>query len=196
MAKQKGYDSIVIKGTAYWPFLRKENPMKEGFYTLEIGDLDKETARKLAEIGVSVKKSKPKDDSELDKGIFVSTKASLKYPVRVVDSSNEEMPEEIVEKIGNGTKVKVIVTPYDWTFKRESGVGLGLGTVKVLELKEYAGGGRKKRDAALLGDDDDGYVAPTSKESKMFDDDEEEATEATTAKEKPKGKLVDDDFPF
>ena len=53
---------------------------------------------------------------------------------KVVDSAKNIWPSTM--KIGNGSRVKVSVTPFDWTFKSKSGVGASLNSVMVIDFVE------------------------------------------------------------
>ena len=41
--------------------------------------------------------------------------------------------------IGNGSKVKASIRPYEWNFKGNAGVGAGLNGLMVTSLIEYGG---------------------------------------------------------
>ena len=134
-----------------WPFLSKPNTEGEfasNKYQLDIileGD-----NRKIME-GLINKKQKIK---ERDGVASITLKSSVKP--RVYDSAKALMSDEDLAKVGNDSVAHVKVTSYSSKF----GDYAGLGSVKVIKVKEYLG------DADFGDDDDDSDAAP-------FDDDEE-----------------------
>ena len=44
----------VIKGTLYWPFLERTNPMKKGKWTVDLGQLNKTAIKTHEEMGLKI----------------------------------------------------------------------------------------------------------------------------------------------
>jgi hypothetical protein len=146
--------SAVVKGTLYWPFMGKHNPMKPGKFTVDLGDLSKEAVKALKEIGLAhrVKVDAPRDGYREENGKYVSDEeGKTDKPMRgsyivlqsgfkptVVDNFKHEVDADVV---GNGTIANVIVNAYDWTFKGTKGVSGGFNAVQVTDLVEFRGGG-------------------------------------------------------
>jgi len=129
----------VIAGTLYWPFLERQNPMKAGKWTIDLGQLDKSAVKTLGEMGL---KDNIKEDDEAKaakegkpyRGKFISLKTG--YPPKVFDQQRNDVD---ADAIGNGTEANVRVTSYDYsagpTWK--AGVGAGFNAVQVTNLVEF-----------------------------------------------------------
>ena len=149
----KDKKSAVIKGTIYWPFFERQNPMKAGKYTVDLGQLSAEAVQTLKEMGLGhkVKVDEPKegyerkdgkfvpDDPEArskpDKGVYIQCQSG--YPPKVFDLAKRDVDPNIV---GNGTVANVRVSTYEWTFKAEKGLGAGFNAVQIVNLVEFRGG--------------------------------------------------------
>jgi hypothetical protein len=147
-------DSGIVKGTLFWAFLAKHNPMKPGKYTVDLGNLDKEAVAALKKLGLAhrVKEDKPKDGyrAEGDKfvsddedkpdkpnrGTFITLQSGFKPTV--VNNFKQEVDPEIV---GNGTVADVMVNAYEWVFKGTKGVSGGFNAVVVRDLVSFGGTG-------------------------------------------------------
>ncbi len=165
---------MLLKGKVYWARLTKPNDMS-GKYELDLGHLSKKDIAKIEAEGVEVKTDTTDQDDPNYKGDFVKLKASSedkdgnkRKPPKVVDAKKNKLPREVVASLGNGSVCIVQVNPYEWTYKKSTGVSLGLNTVQVLEYVEYSG------DAELS--EEEGYVYEGN------GDDE------------PEQDLIDDDF--
>jgi|TARA_Y100000034_G_scaffold133239_1_gene198195 hypothetical protein len=129
----------VIAGTLYWPFLERQNPMKAGKWSVDLGQLDKAAVKTLKELGLTGN-IKEDDEAKAEKegkpyrGKFISLKTG--YPPKVFDQQRNDVD---ADSIGNGTKANVRVTSYDYpagpTWK--AGVGAGFNAVQVTNLVEF-----------------------------------------------------------
>lgn len=122
-----------------WPYLAKKNEGGEyasGKYQVDL--VLKGDNLKMVEEA----KNKKQKIKERDGVSTITLKSSVKP--RVYDRSKAVMSDEDIAKIGNGTVAHVKVTQYSSKF----GDYLGLGSIKVLEVKQYSG-------SDDFGDDDD-----------------------------------------
>lgn len=139
--------NVVIK----WPFLAKKNDKGEfasNKYQVDV-ILDKENEKKIEEIINKRQKIKERDGEKT-----ITLKSSVKP--RVYDANKVLMTDEELEKVGNGSIAHVKVTKYT---TKKFGEFIGLGSIKIISVKEY------------VGDDDFGDDDDVSEES--FDSDEE-----------------------
>ena len=133
---------ILLKNVELrWPFLAKKNEGGEfssGKYQVDVvlkGDNLKT---------IEATKNKKQKIKERD-GVSTITLKSSQKP-RVYDRSKAIMSDEDIAKIGNGTVAHVKVTQYSSKF----GDYLGLGAIKVIDVKQYSG-------SDDFGDDDDDF---------------------------------------
>lgn len=122
-----------------WPYLAKKNEGGEyasGKYQVDLV-LKGDNLKTVEEA-----KNKKQKIKERDGVSTITLKSSVKP--RVYDRSKAVMSDEDIAKIGNGTVAHVKVTQYSSKF----GDYLGLGSIKVLEVKQYSG-------SDDFGDDDD-----------------------------------------
>ena len=141
--------SAVVEATLFWPNLSTKNDMS-GKYQVDLGLLDKQAIKTLESMGVSVKKDPHKNEEYPDRKAFVTGKSN--YPIKVVFKSGVEAVDS--SEIGNGTKAKIKVVAYEWTFKNNTGIGLGVNKLQVTDLNRY-----------VIEDDED------------WDDDDDEVSE-------------------
>lgn len=133
-------ETILKNVELRWPFLTKKNEGGEfasGKYQVDIV-LEGDNLKTIE--GLKNKKQKIK---ERDGVSTITLKSSVKP--RVYNRSKQVMSDDEVMKIGNGTTAHVKVTQYSSKF----GDYLGLGSIKILDVKEYSG------NDADFGDDDE-----------------------------------------
>jgi len=116
--------SIKIKCEVFWAQLDKMNDMS-GKYQVNLGKLSDKAVEALEGLGLSVNEKE-------DMGKFIVCKSNS--PMRAYDTDNDQ----ITEKIGNGSKAKAIVKPYDWTYKNKKGKSPSLVKLVITDLVEYA----------------------------------------------------------
>ena len=122
---------MIVYGTAFYPNLFQPNQMSNKF-EMNIGQLDKDVIRDLTREGLEVKTGEGKKE---DHGDFITAKSGR--PIRVVDAAGN--PWDEARAIGNGSKVKASINPYNWNYRGKTGVGAGLNQVMVLEWVQYEG---------------------------------------------------------
>jgi len=120
---------MIVYATAFYSCLFEPNTMS-GKYQMNLGQLDHEAVTNLQGVGMAIRTGEGKKE---DHGEFITAKSGR--PINVVDAAGNPWDEDRL--IGNGSKVKVSVNPYEWTYKRKSGVSAGLNSVMVLEWKDY-----------------------------------------------------------
>lgn len=129
----KYLEEVIVSAVAKYDRTRSVDSMSKK-YQINLTQLSDEEAEKLRSLGLNVR-----DDSKDPKdGLFVIPKNGM-YPPEVVDNDGNPMPPEI--RIGNGSKVRVLLTPYEYDAPHGQGVACGIGGVRVVELQEYSGGG-------------------------------------------------------
>jgi len=124
--------SAVVEATLFWPNLATKNDMS-GKYQVDLGLLDKQAIKTLESMGVTIKKDPHKNKEYPDRKAFVTGKSN--YPIKVVFKSGVEAVDS--SEIGNGTKAKIKVVSYEWTFKNNTGIGLGVNKLQVTDLNRY-----------------------------------------------------------
>jgi hypothetical protein len=139
---------MIVSGTAKWASVLEPNSMSSK-YQVDICQLDKKTVKELESIGITVKVGEGKKE---DQESYIT--ARTVRPPRVMDSKKNPWPTD--KKVGNGSKIKVSINPYDWTWKGKSGVSASLNSVMVVSLTEYTGGGDEleEEDGFVLDDVD------------------------------------------
>lgn len=116
-------ESIKIKCETFWAQLDKMNDMS-GKYQVNLGKLSDKAVEALEGLGLSVNEKE-------DMGKFIVCKSNS--PMKAYDTDNDQ----ITEMIGNGSKAKAIVKPYDWTYKNKKGKSPSLVKLVITDLVEY-----------------------------------------------------------
>ena len=129
-------ESIKIKCEVFWAQLDKMNDMS-GKYQVNLGKLSDKAVEALEGLGLSVNEKE-------DMGKFIVCKSNS--PMRAYDTDNDQ----ITEKIGNGSKAKAIVKPYDWTYKNKKGKSPSLVKLVITDLVEYASADSAIEDDEVL----------------------------------------------
>lgn len=134
-------DSLILKNVKIkWPFLAKVNDKGEyasNKYQIDVVLTD-DNIKELKGIINARQKIKEKDGEK-----YITLKSSVKP--RVYNSTKALMSDEDVQKVGNGSIAHVKVQQYT---TKKYGEFAGLGSLKIVEVKEYSGD-------ADFGDDDD-----------------------------------------
>jgi hypothetical protein len=129
-------ESIKIKCEVFWAQLDKMNDMS-GKYQVNLGKLSDKAVEALEGLGLSVNEKE-------DMGKFIVCKSNS--PMRAYDTDNDQ----ITEKIGNGSKAKAIVKPYDWSYKNKKGKSPSLVKLVITDLVEYASADSDIEDDEVL----------------------------------------------
>jgi hypothetical protein len=122
---------MIIKGKAMWAYTSKVNDLSKK-YQMDITELSQADCKALKAAGVQLKKG---DKDKAGWGFYVTAKSVR--PVTVVDGKKAPLQAEYIP---NGSVVKVSVRPFEYEYKKQKGIALGLQAVMVLELAESAGG--------------------------------------------------------
>ena len=134
---------MIVSGTAKWASVLEPNSMSSK-YQVDICQLDKKTVKELENVGITVKIG---EGDKADQGSYVTAKTVR--PPRVMDSKKNPWPTD--KFVGNGSKIKVSINPYEWKFQGKSGVSASLNSMMVVNFIEYTGGGDDL-------DEEDGFV--------------------------------------
>ena len=127
----------VITGTAYWAAITNPNTTfdSDGIWSIDVANLDKKNLEMVKKDELAIKN---KGD---DRGDFVTVKrrvrrkdGSLNRAPDLVDGQKRTMTNTL---IGNGSKVNVHYTTYEWEFKGRAGVSADLRAVQVVDLIPY-----------------------------------------------------------
>ena len=155
---------MIVYGTAEWASVFEPNSMSNK-YQVDICNLDKDTVKKLKDERIPVRKGEDNGDGKdtSHKGNFITAKSKL--APEVLDSAKNLWPSNL--KIGNGSRIKVSVTPFDWTYKTKSGTSASLNSVMVIDFVEM-----KSRKGDDLEEETEGYVL--SQDETPFDDDDDD----------------------
>lgn len=127
---QKEVKPLKLNATIQWAFLTERNEMS-GAFQVDLCNLSKAAVDALTDLGVEVRH---KDD----KGFFVTGK-SRNYPIEAQLSDGGRIPEGT--KVGNGSKAKAVVSPYEWKFKNKKGVSISIKKLIITDLVPYVAGG-------------------------------------------------------
>jgi len=122
--------NVKVAATVNFPSLTRPDQMS-GKYSVQLGNLSSRAVEALEELGAGVKF---KDDS-YNRGHFIECKS--KFPIdnskfnTVLDDAGLPMDPDL---IGPGSKVEVLLKPYDWSMGGKSGVGFRIIKLVVKEL--------------------------------------------------------------
>jgi hypothetical protein len=132
MSKQDN-ENIIIEATLFWPNLTKKNEMS-GKYQVDLGQLGKDAVKGLQGLGLNVRSDSVDEDSDKpDRGEFLTAKSA--YPFKVLFKQGVEVVDP--KAIGNGTKARVKIGAYEWSFKGKKGVSASAKVIQVTELAKY-----------------------------------------------------------
>ena len=129
----------VISGTAYWASIISPNTTfdSDGTWSIDVGNLDADNKALAEKDGLTIKN---KGD---DRGDFVSIKRNVKRKDGNLNSAPEVLDAQkrtmMNTLIGNGSKVNVLYTTYEWKYKGRAGVSADLTKVQVIDLVPYQG---------------------------------------------------------
>lgn len=117
---------LKIKATVMWAFLTEKNEMSNA-YQVDLCDLSQAAINALSDMGIEAKHKE-------EKGFYITCK-SKNFPIDAQYSDGERLREGV--RLGNGSKVTAIVSPYQWTFKNKKGVSASCKKLIINELIEY-----------------------------------------------------------
>lgn len=122
---------IKVQADIMWAFLDTPNQLS-GKYQVDLCNLSKEAIQSLESMGVNVRKK----SEQPEKGFFITAK-SVNYPIKTEDQQGNP----ITAKVGNGSRGIALLKPYEYTYQKKKGVGVGINKLIVTELVEYTGDG-------------------------------------------------------
>lgn len=122
---------IKVQADIMWAFLDTPNQLS-GKYQVDLCNLSKEAIQSLESMGVNVRKK----SEQPEKGFFITAK-SVNYPIKTEDAQGNP----ITVKVGNGSRGVALLKPYEYTYQKKKGVGVGINKLIVTELIEYSGDG-------------------------------------------------------
>lgn len=130
-------DNLVkFKCDIMWAQLTKVNDMS-GKYQVNLCNLSDAAAKALEDLGISTLNKE-------GMGNYITCKSNT--PMKAFDTEGDE----ISELIGNGSKAKAVVKPYEWVYKNKKGVSPSLVKLVITNLVEYASTGGSLDDDDLL----------------------------------------------
>ena len=137
----------IEEGLAYWASVTVPNRRYEPVYQVNLV-LDQDTAEKYRSEGYTVR--------DMEEGPALVIKRKVNGPngmIRQAPKLFDVDKKPLDELIGNGSKVKVQFSSYDWEYKGTAGKSLDFQAMQVLDLVEYEG---RSPDGAELGFTEDG----------------------------------------
>jgi hypothetical protein len=118
---------VKVQADLFWAFLDTPNQMS-GKYQVDLCNLSKEAIKTLEGMGVNVRKKAEKPEQ----GFFITAK-SVNYPITATDSDGNP----IKAKVANGSKGVALLKPYEYTYRNQKGVGVGINGLVITDLIEY-----------------------------------------------------------
>ncbi len=137
----------IEEGLAYWASVTVPNRRYEPVYQVNLV-LDQDTAEKYRSEGYTIR--------DMEEGPALVIKRKVNGPngmIRQAPKLFDVDKKPLDELIGNGSKVKVQFSSYDWEYKGKAGKSLDFQAMQVLDLVEYEG---RSPDGAELGFTEDG----------------------------------------
>ena len=118
---------VIINADAYWANLTTQNDLS-GKFQLDLCNLSDAAVEKLQSIGLQVKNR----DDKPEQGSFITPKSN--NTIKYYDTSGDDITGVLV---GNGSKVKAVISAYDWTFQNRKGRSPSLKKLVITELVEF-----------------------------------------------------------
>jgi len=118
---------VKVQADLFWAFLDTPNQMS-GKYQVDLCNLSKEAIKTLEGMGVNVRKKAEKPEQ----GFFITAK-SVNYPITATDTEGRQ----ITAKVANGSKGIALLKPYEYTYRNQKGVGVGINGLVITDLIEY-----------------------------------------------------------
>jgi hypothetical protein len=127
---------VKFKCDIMWAQLAKVNDMS-GKFQVNLCNLSDAAAKALEELGISTLNKE-------GMGNYITCKSNT--PMKAFDTEGDE----ISQLIGNGSKAKAVVKPYEWAYKNKKGISPSLVKLVITDLVEYASAGGSLDDDELL----------------------------------------------
>lgn len=129
-------DVVKLKAEIMWAELNKLNDLS-GKYQVNLCQLSDAAVKALEDVGISVLE---KDGY----GKYITCKSVT--PIKAVDTDGNE----ITDLIGNGSKAKAAVVPYEWVHKNKKGISPSLSDLVITDLIVYQKGVDLSNDEEVL----------------------------------------------
>lgn len=107
-------------------------------YQADICNLSADAIKALTAEGIEVRNL----PNRPEKGNFITVKSI--HPITVVDGEGNQL----LDKVGNGSKGYAVIQPYAWSFKGKKGISAGAAKLVVTHLVSY--GGAEDDDSDIL----------------------------------------------
>ena len=136
----------ILEGSVKWASITTPNTKFEPVYTIDL-IVDEETANDFASRGHKVKQH--------DEGPALVIKRKVNGPngmIRPAPRLLDASKQEINTAVGNGSKVRVQCSEFEWEYAGKTGKSLDLQGVQVIELVEY-----KAEDGSEFFDDNEEF---------------------------------------
>ena len=127
-----------------WACVHEVNEMS-GKYQVDAINLNKEQVKAIESESIEVQTC---DRTEGNRGRFVTLKSTR--PIKVVDLNKRPL----TDLVGNGSICNIAWNPFDWKFKKKTGISAGLQALQVVDLVTYASGVDEFDDGGDPDDDD------------------------------------------
>ena len=137
----------IEEGLAYWASVTVPNRRYEPVYQVNLV-LDQDTAEKYRSEGYTVR--------DMEEGPALVIKRKVNGPngmIRQAPKLFDVDKKPLDELIGNGSKVKVQFSSYDWEYKGTVGKSLDFQAMQVLELVSYKSGDGDEFDSIEGGEE-------------------------------------------
>ena len=121
---------VKMKCDIYWAQLSKKNEMSDA-YQVNLCNLSDAAVKALEDMGVSVQENAEKKP---EMGKYITCKSQK--PIKAYDEDGQEIDSDVA--IGNGSKAKVMVSAYEWSYKNKKGISPSLAKLVITDLIEYA----------------------------------------------------------
>jgi hypothetical protein len=130
---------VKFRAEVMWCFHNKPNEMS-GKYQMDLCNLSENAVDAIKSLGLEVRTRQDKPE----KGFFITAKSN--NPISVFDAKGVDLSNVA---IGNGSKVVVVLSSYDWTWKNKKGRSASIKKLVVEELQAYDGGESEDDDDVL-----------------------------------------------
>ena len=135
---------MIVEGTGYWASIKTPNTTFEPVYTINLV-VEQSVADDFASRGHTIK--------QMDEGAALVIKRKVNVPngmIRKAPRLLDQNKQDINLAVGNGSKVRVQCSEYEWEYAGKSGKSLDLQGVQVIEFVEY-----KAEDGSEFFDDNE-----------------------------------------
>lgn len=127
---------VKLKAEIMWAELNKINDLS-GKYQVNLCQLSEAAVKALEDVGINVLEKE-------EFGKYITCKSAI--PIKAYDKDGGE----IKEMIGNGSKAKAAVVPYEWVYKNKKGVSPSLSNLVITDLVVYEKGIALENDEEVL----------------------------------------------